>query len=155
MADVASHTREIFYIGTNEKDGITRCFTTSQTNINTEDATMKDVEYLLFIERIGVNKSIGHLRFHFVYNKHEETDGQRIYKNHWHIDDFAISPDFRSRGYGTILLKALMDFAKKCKVRTITGKLSYVDEMNFDRSKYLYTKMGFAINGLNLRCTLE
>lgn len=152
LEGTVSQERQIFYLGTNEKDGNTRCFFTAEMHINTDDATVNDIEYLLFVEKVGFNGNAGYLRFHFVFDK---KDGKRVYQNHWHIDDFAITSDLRDRGYGTLMLQSFMDYAKSCEVKIVTGTLSFVDELNFDRSKHLYKKMGFDVDCKNLRCDLS
>lgn len=71
------------------------------------------------------------------------------------IDDFICEPTYRDKGYGTILMNELIQYAKKLKVKYISGELSFVDigiNDNDDRCKekrerlyHFYPKFGFII----------
>lgn len=49
------------------------------------------------------------------------------------------------RGFGSIAMKMLIDYAKEINVNRITGELSLVDEDHFDRLEYFYKKHGFKV----------
>lgn len=57
--------------------------------------------------------------------------------------------DFESRvenrGYGSILLRNLINLAQELGVKTITGNLSPVDGDHFDKLRHIYEKFGFEV----------
>lgn len=59
------------------------------------------------------------------------------------IGDIQMARD--CRGFGSIAMKTLIDYAKEIKVKKITGELSQVDVDHFDRLEYFYGKHGFEV----------
>lgn len=82
-------------------------------------------------------------------------DKKLNYMRNIFIDDFICEPTYRDRGYGTLLMNELIQYAKKLKVQYISGKLSFVDiGINDDDDRYkekrerlyhFYPKFGFVI----------
>lgn len=50
-----------------------------------------------------------------------------------------------NRGYGTLMMEKLIEFAKANKFEVITGWLSYVDKGHEKRLYHFYQKFGFEI----------
>ncbi|GAB7058282.1 MULTISPECIES: hypothetical protein [unclassified Paenibacillus] len=61
------------------------------------------------------------------------------------ISDIKIKGERVSRGYGSILMKAVMQFVDQLQVRYITGWISGVDWDHIDRSEHFYRKHGFDV----------
>lgn len=51
-----------------------------------------------------------------------------------------------NRGFGSILLRNVIELGKQFDCKTITGKLSSVDYDHFDKLKHLYEKFNFEVN---------
>lgn len=58
--------------------------------------------------------------------------------------------DFESRienkGYGSVLLRNLIKFAKEMGIKMINGNLSPADSDHFDKLRHIYEKFGFEVN---------
>ncbi len=65
-------------------------------------------------------------------------------KSELFIGDFE--SDIENKGYGSILLRNVIELARTINVSRITGNLSAVDSDHFDKLKYLYSKHGFKVN---------
>lgn len=59
------------------------------------------------------------------------------------IADIRIEGDRVSRGYGSILMSAVMQLVDQLGIRFITGWISGVDWDHIDRSEHFYRKFGF------------
>lgn len=79
------------------------------------------------------------------------------YIHHIYIQDFIVNQQYRKNGYGTILLKELINYAKKLQVEYISGELSFMDigteenctleqKENRERLYHFYPKHGFIID---------
>lgn len=99
-------------------------------------------------------KSIAFLRCE-VHNK--KVSDYSEYIHHIYIQDFFVDELYRKKGYGTILLNELIEYAKKLKVDYISGKLSLRDigtednrtpkqAENRKRLYHFYPKHGFIID---------
>lgn len=51
-----------------------------------------------------------------------------------------------NRGFGSILLRNIIELGEQFDCKTITGKLSSVDYYHFGKLKYLYEKFNFEVN---------
>jgi len=60
------------------------------------------------------------------------------------ICDFISSVE--NRGFGSILLRDIIELGKQFDCKITTGKLSYVDYDHFDKLKHLYEKFNFEVN---------
>lgn len=67
----------------------------------------------------------------------------RIIDEDFFIDDIQGG---KGNGHGELAMTHLIDFAQKLGLKTIRGKLSYVDYSHGDRLKAFYKKMEFSIN---------
>lgn len=75
------------------------------------------------------------------------------------IDDFICDKDNQNRGYGSIIMKTLIKYAKELNVNYISGELSFVDigtsendtkhRNNRERLYHFYPKFGFVIQEKN------
>lgn len=71
------------------------------------------------------------------------------------IEDFKSDPNYRDKGFGTIIMNELIQYAKKLNVKYISGELSFVDIGKDDeddsckdkreRLYHFYPKFGFII----------
>jgi GNAT superfamily N-acetyltransferase len=59
------------------------------------------------------------------------------------IADIRIEGDRVGRGYGSILMTAIMQLVDQLQIRFITGWISGVDWDHIDRSEHFYRKFGF------------
>lgn len=59
--------------------------------------------------------------------------------------DIEVFGENVGRGYGSILLDSLINFAKDNSIKTISGWISYADKNHFDKLDYFYKKHGFNI----------
>lgn len=50
-----------------------------------------------------------------------------------------------NKGYGSLVLRSIIDLAKSIEAKEITGKLSSVDSDRFDKLKHFYIKHGFCV----------
>ena len=62
--------------------------------------------------------------------------------------------DIENKGYGSILLRNVIELARTINVSRITGNLSAVDSNHFDKLEYLYSKYGFKVNILGKTGTI-
>lgn len=86
-------------------------------------------------------------------NPHYDKDFN--YMKNIFIDDFICESAYRDRGYGTLLMNELIQYAKKLKVQYISGELSFVDigkndeddscKEKRERLYHFYPKFGFII----------
>ncbi|MFJ7890529.1 GNAT family N-acetyltransferase [Lysinibacillus xylanilyticus] len=61
------------------------------------------------------------------------------------IGDIEVFGENEGRGYGTILLQSLINFAIENSVHTISGWISHTDKEHFDKLDYFYKKHGFDV----------
>lgn len=61
------------------------------------------------------------------------------------ILEIQVFGDNQHRGYGSVLLTALIDIALENSIKEISGWISYADEDHFDKLDYFYKKHGFAV----------
>jgi len=61
------------------------------------------------------------------------------------ISDIKIEGERVSRGYGSILMTAIMQLVDQLQVRFITGMISNRDWDHIERSEYFYRKFGFEV----------
>lgn len=61
------------------------------------------------------------------------------------IGDIEVFGENEGRGYGSILLDSLINFAKDNSINTISGWISYADKNHFDKLDYFYKKHGFNV----------
>ncbi len=61
------------------------------------------------------------------------------------ICDIEVFGENEGRGYGSILLQSLINFAQENSVNTITGWISQTDKNHFDKLDYFYKKHGFSV----------
>jgi len=54
--------------------------------------------------------------------------------------------NIENKGFGSILLRNVIELGKQFDCKTITGKLSSVDYDHFDKLKHLYKKFKFEVN---------
>lgn len=67
------------------------------------------------------------------------------YLQNFYIEDFLCIPN---KGYGSIMMKSLIDYAKTFNIEYISGFLSFVDtkdEEHNQRLRHFYKKFGFTI----------
>jgi len=67
-----------------------------------------------------------------------------ISPTHLHIDDILMKHN--NVGNGSVAMRALLDFAKRQRIQTITGALSSVDSDHQARRDHFYKKHGFSIS---------
>lgn len=82
-----------------------------------------------------------------------------------HIIDFTINEMWQNQGYGSIVMKQLIKFAKYMNVSYISGELSFRDfgtsddnetkRENRERLYHFYTKFGFEIDAKNNTIRLD
>lgn len=73
----------------------------------------------------------------------------RISDTHLHIDDVLTKSN--NIGNGSVLMNALLKYAKENGIRVITGDLSSVDADHKDRRDYYYKKFGFEVSEKNIK----
>lgn len=61
------------------------------------------------------------------------------------LGDIEVFGENRGKGYGSVLLKSLIEFAKAKNINKITGWISKVDEDHFSQLEKFYTRHGFKI----------
>lgn len=61
------------------------------------------------------------------------------------LGDIEVFGENEGRGYGSLLLNSLINFASDNSIKTITGWISYADKDHFDRLDYFYKKHGFDV----------
>jgi N-acetylglutamate synthase-like GNAT family acetyltransferase len=61
------------------------------------------------------------------------------------ILEIQVFGDNQHRGYGSVLLTALIDIALENSIKEISGWISYADEDHFDKLGYFYKKHGFSV----------
>lgn len=61
------------------------------------------------------------------------------------IHEIQVFGKNQHRGYGSVLLTALIDIAVENSIKEISGWISYVDEDHFDKLDYFYKKHGFSV----------
>lgn len=64
-------------------------------------------------------------------------------KSELFIGDFE--SDIENRGYGSILLRNVIELAKRLHLKCITGNLSAADSDHFDKLRHLYEKYRFVV----------
>jgi GNAT superfamily N-acetyltransferase len=106
---------------------------------------------LIALDVVTLFVPVGSINF---FIKYEERNEWTAYENSVFIRDFFVKDDYRNKGYGSIILSALIEQTKKYNAKKICGILSWVDSDNFDRSKHVYKKFGFSIDGDNLSLDL-
>ena len=65
-------------------------------------------------------------------------------KSELFIGDFE--SDVENKGYGSILLRNVLELARRLRLKRITGNLSAVDSDHFDKLRHIYEKFGFEVN---------
>lgn len=90
--------------------------------------------------------SVARLHYRFnIENKYEKTI---------ELQDIQIELNDTNKGYGSILLKSLINLAKKLDVEYIYGSFSLVDEdteEHIKRRRYFYEKFGFEIKDRSIK----
>ncbi|TDG00912.1 hypothetical protein E1757_04685 [Paenibacillus piri] len=92
-----------------------------------------------------------HLRIKIVTSKGVKTPDSNAFLSFQHtnksmrISDIKIKGERVSRGYGSILMTAIMLLVDQLQVRYITGWISGVDWDHIDRSEHFYRKFGFDV----------
>lgn len=61
------------------------------------------------------------------------------------IGDIEVFGENEGRGYGSILLNSLINFAKDNSINIISGWISYADKNHFDKLDYFYKKHDFKV----------
>lgn len=90
-----------------------------------------------------------HLRIKIVTPKGVKTPDSNAYlsfyngNKHMRISDIKIEGERVSRGYGSILMTAIMQLVDQLQVRYITGMIASVDWDHIERSEHFYRKFGF------------
>lgn len=74
----------------------------------------------------------------------------RLSANHTSADtielcDIEVFGENEGRGYGSILLNSLINFAIENSIKTISGWISYSDKDHFDKLDFFYKKHGFNV----------
>lgn len=88
---------------------------------------------------------------------HYRNDYDKLCRNHMWIDDFTMIPDERNKGYGSLILKRVILYAKQNKMEYISGELSVFDTapQHGNRGEMLhhfYKKHGFTIDENDRLC---
>lgn len=73
-------------------------------------------------------------RAFFSYSKYNDT-----------IKIADILSNCENRGYGSQILKSILQIARHLSVGTVEGDLSSVDKDHFDKLEYFYNKQGFTV----------
>lgn len=79
-------------------------------------------------------------------------DDYTTYKtNYMYIDDIAVNREYRNKGYGSIVLEQIIQYAKQQEVKYVSGYLSFVDTSEQygnrrDMLHHFYKKHGFIID---------
>lgn len=90
-----------------------------------------------------------HLRIKIITLKGVKSPDSNAFLSFYHtnklmrISDIKIKGKRVSRGYGSILMKAIMQLVDQLQVRYIAGMISAVDWDHVDRSEHFYRKFGF------------
>jgi N-acetylglutamate synthase-like GNAT family acetyltransferase len=61
------------------------------------------------------------------------------------LGDIEVFGENEGRGYGSVLLQSLTNFAIENSIKTISGWISYADKDHFDKLDYFYKKHGFKV----------
>lgn len=61
------------------------------------------------------------------------------------LGDIDVVGENKGRGYGSILLNVLINYAIDNSIKRISGWISYVDKDHFDKLDYFYRKHGFNV----------
>ncbi|MFP3919504.1 GNAT family N-acetyltransferase [Lysinibacillus telephonicus] len=91
-----------------------------------------------FIELKVINKKgivLNRIRLSAKFNDEETIE----------LCDIEVIGENEGRGYGTILLNSLINFAIDNSIKTILGWISYADKDHFDKLDYFYKKHGFNV----------
>lgn len=97
-------------------------------------------------------------KFEYQHVKKEDATFKCEFTNRIIIEDFMTRSEYENQGYGSILMKEFIEFAKQQGVSIITGRLSWVDEEepeNGARRNHLYEKFGFVIEGERISLDLK
>jgi N-acetylglutamate synthase-like GNAT family acetyltransferase len=92
-----------------------------------------------------------HLRIKIISSKGVKSPDSNAHLSFYHtnklmrISDIKIKSERVSRGYGSILMAAIMQLVDQLQVRYITGWISSADWDHIDRSEYFYRKHGFDV----------
>lgn len=92
-----------------------------------------------------------HLRIKIITPKGVKSPDSNAFLSFYHtnklmrISDIKIKGERVSRGYGSILMKAIMQLVDQLQVRYITGMIAAVDWDHIDRSEHFYRKHGFDV----------
>lgn len=90
-----------------------------------------------------------HLRVKVITNKGVLVPDSNVYlivhpeSKHMQIADIRIEGDRVNRGYGSIMMAALMNLVQQLGIKYITGWISGVDWDHVERSEHFYKKFGF------------
>lgn len=99
----------------------------------------KEEEYGLFLISLKViNKRglvLNRIRLSANYTSEQEIE----------LCDIEVFGENSGRGYGSILLNSLIEFAKKNSVQKITGWISYADSDHFAKLAFFYKKHDFNV----------
>lgn len=89
------------------------------------------------------------LRVKVITNKGVKVPDSNVFlivhpeNKHMQIADIRIEGTRVNRGYGSIMMQALMNLAHQMEIKYITGWISGVDWDHIDRSEHFYRKFGF------------
>lgn len=61
------------------------------------------------------------------------------------IADIKFNNKYRRKGYGSELMKIVLEYSEKKKIKKVTGKLSVVDYDHKEMLFHFYEKLGFNI----------
>lgn len=95
--------------------------------------------------------------FNTLAKLHFEPRIENKYEKRIYLVDIWIAEVDSNKGYGSILMKSLIKYAKLNDFNEIYGKLSPVDndsEEHIKRRNHFYKKFGFEINNNNIKLIL-
>ena len=137
---------------------ITREFTTAY-NGKLISVDLKGYEY--FKDRLGYSSDKSFISLHCSAKYHKNSD----FLSGFFIQDFTCDELKQNQGFGSLLIDEFIKYAIQQKVKSIEGKLSWVDigkdndrteqeQKNLERLIHFYTKHGFTVSGNDIRIEL-
>lgn len=140
LEEVSNENKHILYFNKNASKNALLVITVKEEY----DYTGR-LKYLTIMGYTG-NNIYGYDRIHPIMYVDVYQDIKNTYLHHFYIVDFLCEPN---KGYGSIIMKSFIEYAKEFRVPFISGFLSPIDtssEEHKQRLIHFYTKFGFSID---------
>lgn len=115
--------------------------------VNAFKVQLTDVNTYVYIGEVN-GEAIGYILAQLV----NRPENPYIYERQYlHIDQMAVNPEYRSKGYGERLMQQVFDLARSLGVQTVTLNVWVFNQ----RAIAFYERQGFTVRDMRMEAHLE